>query len=316
MPSLRRHHPSRCGAGPQQLLVLGLSALIRDGNHPTMATRWSAFGWHAWRDIGGTLMREMRVDNVTLLAAGVAFYAVLALLPALIIAVSTYGIFTTTAEAERQIEALLEVLPEATARTLETQMRPIVGFSPTSLSIGVLISVAALLWTTSNVTRAIVRAVVVAYDQEELKSPLERRPVVLGLTLLVIVGGLLMLAFIAAVPIWLARFDPTDAIVTFGNLRWLLIVVLMVGGTSLLYRYAPPRRPTSWLAVLPGALLATIVWTLASLGFSTYVGSFGSYNETYGVLGAAVILLLWFWLTALAVITGAELNEVLELRHG
>ena len=278
-----------------------------------MATRWWTLSWRSWANVARAVWREMRVDNVTLLAAGVAFYSVLALLPALIIAVSVYGIFTTTAEAERQIDALLEVLPEATARTLATQIRPIVGFSATGLSLGVLVSVAALLWTTSNVTRAIVRAVVVAYDQEELKSPLERRPIVLTLTLLVILGGLLTLAFIAAIPVWLARFDPTDAIVTFGNLRWLLIAVLMVGGTALLYRYAPPRRPGGWLAVLPGSVVATVIWTLASLGFSTYVGSFGRYNQTYGVLGAAVILLLWFWLTALAVIVGAELNEVLEV---
>ena len=280
-----------------------------------MTARWWRLGWREWRDVGRALWREMLRDDVTLMAAGVAFYSVLALLPALIIAVSFYGIFTTPAEADRQIEALLEVLPEATARTLETQIRPIVGFSSAGLSLGVVISVAALLWTTSNVTRAIVRAVVVAYDQEELRSPLQRRPVVLALTLVVIAGGLLMLAFIAAVPVWLDRFDPTEAIVTFGNLRWLLIVVMMMGGTALLYRYAPPRRPSGWLAVLPGSVLATAMWTLVSLGFSTYVGSFGQYNQTYGVLGAAVVLLLWFWLTALAVIIGAELNEVLQLHE-
>lgn len=293
----------------------GLSALNRASDHPTMTTRWWALGWREWRDVGGALWREMRHDDVTLLAAGVAFYAVLALLPALIIAVSLYGIFTTTGEAERQVEALLQVLPEATARTLETQIRPIAGSSPTSLSIGVLISLAALLWTSSNLTRSLVRAVVIAYDQEEMRSPFERRLVVLGLTLVVIAGGLLMLAIIAAVPVWLARFDPTDAIVTFGNLRWFLIVLMMVAGTGLLYRYALPRPPSGWLAVLPGSILATALWTLASLGFSTYVGSFGRFNQTYGVLGAAVVLLLWFWLTALAVIVGAELNEVLQLHE-
>lgn len=281
-----------------------------------MTSRWWAFGWRDWHDVGRALWREIGHDDVALLAAGVAFYAVLALLPALVLAVSVYGLFTDPAEAERQIDALLEVLPEATARTLDTQITPIAGFSSTGLSVGVVISVAALMWTTSNAFRAMVRSVVIAYDQEELRSPLQRRPVTVAFTLVVIVGGVMMLALIAAVPVWLSRIDPTDAIVTFGNLRWLLIGFVVFGSIALLYRFAPPRRPPSWLAVLPGTVSAALMWMAASWGFSIYAGSFGSYNETYGILGAAVVLLLWFWLTAIAVIIGAELNEVLQLHEG
>jgi membrane protein len=280
-----------------------------------MATRWWALGWRDWRGVARALWREIRHDDVALLAAGVAFYSVLALLPALLLAVSVYGLFTDPAEAARQTVALLEVLPEATARTLDTQITPIAGFSTTSLSIGALISVAALVWTTSNAFRALVRSVVIAYDQEELRSPLQRRPVVLGLTLVVIAGGLMVLALIAAVPVWLSRIDPTKTIVTFGNLRWLLIGLAMFGGIAFLYRYAPPHRSPTWLAVLPGTIAAALIWMVASWGFSVYAGSVSSYNETYGVLGAAVVLLLWFWLTAIAVILGAELNAVLQLHE-
>lgn len=280
-----------------------------------MVTRWWALGWRGWRDVARALWREIGHDDVALLAAGVAFYSVLALLPALLLAVSVYGLFTDPAEAERQIDALLEVLPEATARTLDTQISPIAEFSTTSLSIGALISVAALVWTTSNAFRAMVRSIVIAYDQEELRSPLQRRPVTLALTLIMIVGGLVMLALIAAVPVWISRIDPTETIVTFGNLRWLLIGLVMLGGIAFLYRYAPPHRPPTWLAVLPGTIAAVLIWMVASWGFSVYAGSFGSYNETYGALGAAVVLLLWFWLTSVAVIAGAELNAVLQLHE-
>ncbi len=263
----------------------------------------------------GRIFNEMRVetqrDNIVLVAAGVAFYAVLAVLPALFIAVSLYGLFTDLAEAERQIESMLEVLPGSTARILETQMRSIARASEMNLSVGFVVSLLAFAWTVSNATRAVVRGVKIAYDQEYGRSILERRDVAIGVTVAVIVTTLTALAIIAAVPVWLRRFDPTHAIVTFGNFRWILVGLGFASITALLYRYAPPERPDGWRSVVPGAVVATTVWTVASIGFSVYVSSFGRYNETYGTLGAAVVLLLWFWFTALAILIGAELNEAI-----
>ena len=267
----------------------------------------------SWLDRPARIFNEMRIelrqDNIVLVAAGVAFYAVLAVLPALFIAVSLYGLFTDLAEAERQIQSMLEVLPGSTASILETQMRSIARASETNLSIGFAISLLAFAWTVSNATRAVVRGVKIAYDQEDGRSILERRDVAIGVTVAVIVTTLIALAIIAAVPVWLQRFDPTDAIVTFGNFRWILVGLGFAAIASLLYRYAPPARPDGWRSVLPGTVVATAVWTVTSIGFSLYVSSFGRYNETYGTLGAAVVLLLWFWFTALAILIGAELNE-------
>lgn len=256
---------------------------------------------------------EVRQDNIVLVAAGVAFYAVLAVIPALVIAVSLYGLFTDLDEAERQIEAVLEVLPGSASQIVETQMRSIARTSPASLSIGFAVSLVAFAWTVSNATRAIVRGVKIAYDQETEQSLLERRDIALGATVVAIVAMLAALAIVAAVPIWLQRFDPTDAIVTFGNFRWVLVGAIFALLAGLLFRYAPPQRPRGWGDVLPGMLAATLIWTIASIGFSIYVSSFGRYNETYGTLGAAVVLLLWFWFTSLAILVGAELNEALVL---
>jgi membrane protein len=160
-----------------------------------------------------------------------------------------------------------------------------------------------------------VRAVKIAYDQETERSPLESRWVSLALTLAVLVGGIFALSLVAAVPIWLQGFDPTHAIVTFSNTRWLALIAGSALTVGLLYRYAPPQKPDSWRAVVPGVLAATVIWAVTSLGFSIYVSSYASYNATYGALGAAVVLLLWFWFTSLAVILGAELNEVLRLHR-
>jgi membrane protein len=258
---------------------------------------------------------ETRHDHVTIVAAGIAFFAMLAVLPALVIAVSLYGLFTDLSEAERQIDAVLKVFPGSAAEIIDTQMRTIANASHTNLSFGFALSLLLFVWTVSNATRALVRGVKIAYDQEEERSILEGRAVAIGVTVAAIVITLIALSIIAAVPIWLQRFDPTDAIVTFGNLRWVLIGTGFALMTGLLYRFAPPDRPSGWRSIVPGAIFATAMWTVTSIGFSVYVSSFGRYNETYGTLGAAVVLLLWFWFTFLAILVGAELNEALMLEQ-
>ncbi len=270
----------------------------------------------AWREIARELRRKIRRDHTTILAAGVSFYSVLGILPALIIAVSVYGIFTSLAEAERQIDAILDVLPESAAKPLESQLRPIADLSHAPLTLGLVASVIGLFWTASNAVRALVRAVVIAYDQGHLRSRLEGRLTAMGLTGATVAGGLVALAVIAALPVWLGRLDPSHALVTFGHLRWLLVAGAMATVSLLLYRYAPQQPPPLARRALPGVAVATVLWSVASLGFSMYVGSFGKYNATYGVLGGAVVLLLWFWLTAVAVILGAQLNRVLDVRRG
>lgn len=264
-----------------------------------------------WARVFKVMRVETHQDNIVLVAAGVAFYAVLAVLPALVIAVSLYGLFTDLAEAERQIESILDVLPGSAAGIVATQMRSIARASEMHLTVGFVVSLLAFAWTVSNATRAIVRGVKIAYDQEDGRSVLERRAVAVGVTVAVIIVTVIGLAIIAAVPVWLRRFDPTDAVVTFGNFRWILVGIGFATIAGLLYRYAPPERPDGWHSVAPGMAVATAVWTVTSIGFSLYVSSFGRYNETYGTLGAAVVLLLWFWFTALAILIGAELNEAL-----
>jgi membrane protein len=272
-----------------------------------------------WLDGTKKILQEMRSearrDNVGLVAAGVSFYSTLAVLPALVIAVSLYGSFTDVEEAERQIKAVLDVLPDSAARIIDTQMLTIVTASQPSISIGFALSMVVFAWTVSNATRAIVRGVMIAYDQEEGRSILERRDVAVSVTVVGIVFMLIALALIAAVPVWHRSIDPTHAFVTFGNFRWVLVAALFAVLSGLLYRFAPPQRHPYWRAVVPGTVTATALWTVASIGFSVYVSSFGRYNQTYGTFGAAVVVLLWFWFNSLAILIGAELNQVIDMRR-
>lgn len=268
-----------------------------------------------WFEVVKDVRVEARHDHVVIIAAGVAFYAVLALLPAMFIAVSLYGLFTTTAEAERQIEFLFSVLPESANLALSAQMRSIAATSQANLSLGFAVSTVALVWTVSNAIRAMVGAVKIAYNQEEERSIFESRIVAMVSTVFAIVGTVAALAVVAAVPALLQSIDPTDTIVTLGNFRWIAIGAAVLVTVGALYRYAPPIRPEGWRDVLPGAILAAGLWSVASVAFSVYVSSAATYNATYGTLGGAVVLLLWFWLSALSVILGAELNEALVRRR-
>lgn len=258
---------------------------------------------------------DIRDHNAMLVAAGVAFYAVLALLPALTMLLALYGIFVELEEAERQIDGLLGVLPGSAMRLIDTQLRASAAANHATLSIGFGVSLLILGWTVSNATRAIVRAVKLAYDQELQRSKLEQRGIALLLSFGMILALVVSLAVVAAVPVFLTRFDPTHHLVTFGNVRWIFVAGAMVAGSGILYRYAPPDRPRSWREVLPGASFSMAVWTVASIGFSVYVSSFGSYDETHGSLGTSVVLLLWFWLSALAIIVGAEVNQGIAIKR-
>ena len=271
--------------------------------------RWWELDLRGWTAIARDTVRDSRVDHVTIVAAGVAFYAVLAIVPISVMAVTMYGLVTDPVEAERQIERLLEVLPADTASIVADQMRPIASSASGVLSIGFAVSAVGLLWTASNATKAIVRGVVIAYDAEESRSRFGGRVASLGLTLAMIAIFTVIVGFVAIIPAWLvATASPLQGRV----LRWIVLFAILLAGTMLLYRYAPPRPPPTWVSLVPGAAFAATTWVVVSLGFTFYVENFGSYNETYGVLGGAVILMLWFYLAALSIIVGAEIDAELE----
>lgn len=272
---------------------------------------WWDLRWDEWRDVLKETFHEVKVDNVPIVSAGVAFYAVLAVIPVAIMAVTLYGLVTDPAEAERQIQELIDVLPEDAASLIANQVRPIASTGSGVLTLGFAVSALGLLWTASNATRATVRAVVIAYDQEEEQSRLGTRLAAIGLTIAVLAFFAVVLGLVAVVPAWLAIASLN---VPASALRWVVLLGVVFGGALLVYRYAPPRDAPAWGSLVPGALFAALAWVAVSAGFAFYVNNFGAYNQTYGVLGGAVILMMWFFLSALAILIGGEANAVLE-RH-
>ncbi len=266
-----------------------------------------------WRDVAVRTYREVGRDDLALVAAGVAFYSLLAIIPAVFAAVAIYGLFADPAEVQRQLASLAGVLPNQARELLLEQLTHAIDRSPGALSFGAVFGVLASLWSANKGTKALIRAINIAYDENDTRSFVRSNALSLLLTVGGVVTAVICIAAIAVVPVLLGRLGFSETVQTLVSLaRWPLLIGLFVGGLSVVYRVAPYRDDPRWRWVTWGTAVATVLWVALSLAFSLYAGRFGSYGETYGSLGAVVVLMLWLWLSAFVVLLGAEINSELE----
>jgi membrane protein len=256
---------------------------------------------------------EAKSDQVTLLGAGVAFFGLLALVPALIALVSVYGLVADPADVSRHVGDLLGAAPAEMRDLVENQLQAVTERSSSSAGIGALVGIAVALWSASSGMKHLIDALNAAYDEEEGRGFLEVR----GLSLLLTVGAVvfLLVAFgvVAIVPAALEGSALGDASrIAIQVLRWPALALAFGGALAVLYRCGPSRDDAEWRWVTPGAGVATVLWLVGSGLFSLYVSRFGTYDETYGSLGGVVVAMLWLFLTALVVVLGAELDAELE----
>ncbi|WP_018261142.1 YihY/virulence factor BrkB family protein [Methylobacterium sp. WSM2598] len=273
----------------------------------------SAISGEGWGSILRRLARSLTGEDIWLRSAGVAFYTLLAAVPALAVPVSVYGLVADPSAVRDPIQMLGGLLPPETSRFLADQMQAVATSSKANLGAGLGGAVLAALWGGRSGASAMVAAVTVAYGEREQRSFLRREQVVLtvGLTTLVFVA--LAFVLVAFLPLAVAAMEMTREQQTLIRLgRWPGLAALMVLGLGLLYRSAPSRRPAKWRWVSAGAVVATGLWLAGSAGFSFYVERVGSYNHAFGTLGAVMLLLTWLFLSAFVVLLGAELNAELE----
>lgn len=257
-----------------------------------------------WRDIALRVKDEFREDHVTLTGAGVAFFWFVALVPLMAAGVSLYGLVTEPAQVTKLIESAEGALPAEVANLLTEQLTSIAAGSTGALGFGFVIALALSLWSGSAGVGNLIEAINIAYEEEETRPFWKKRLLALGLTV-----GLLVVAAAAAA---LLGWADTVEGVGWSLLAWIGVLVLMTLTVSVLYRWGPNRDDAEWEWISLGAILAVVLWAAGSAGFAFYVDQFGSYNETYGSLGAIVVTLLWLWITALAIILGAEVNAEIE----
>lgn len=265
------------------------------------------------KDVAVRFKDDLKRDDVPLLAAGVAFYALLALVPALVALVSLYGLVANPADIERNVDEVLAAAPTEVGNLVQSQLEAIVDSSASGLRIGALVGLAVALWSASSGMKNLMTAVNRAYHEEETRGFVTLRLTSLLLTLgFMVLGGIVVFALLVA-PSSLDRDGAQGTARSIVEVvRWPVLALVVMVGLAVLYRFGPDRDDARWRWISPGAVLATAVWLAASVGFSIYTANFGQYNETYGALGAVVVVMLWLWLGAYAVIAGAELNGEVE----
>ena len=274
-----------------------------------MSPSWPARGWALMK----RAYQESRQDRVPLLAAGVAFYAFLALFPTLIALVMLYGLVFDPAQVTDQIQSLSGSLPEGVRSLLTDQLNSLAATPRSTLGLGLAISVAAALCSASSGIGHLVMAVNMAYDVPEQRGFVSRKLLALGPTFGALVFFAIMLTLVAVVPAVLDNVLPAGPVQILAQaVRWLLVVVCAAVALAVVYRLAPDRDGPriAWVSI--GAGVAILLWVVASVGFSIYVDNFGKYAKTYGALAGVAILMLWLWISSYAVLLGAEINAESE----
>jgi len=248
---------------------------------------------------------------LSIVAAGVAFFGFLALVPTLSSIISVWGLFADPARIGSNFGTLRRVLPPAAYELVHQQLVRVLAINPKTLGWGALGSAAIALWSARQGTQAIMDATHIAFGTLDPRGYFRQVLVSLGITLGAIVVSVLTIAFAILVPAVLSRIGlgaTSSTLIKY--LRWPVLAVVVFTALVALYRWIPNREST-WRQMLPGALLASLGWIALSIGYSAFVTSFASYERTYGSLGAVVALMLWFWISSFMVLLGAELNSQL-----
>ncbi len=266
-----------------------------------------------WRDIAWRVKDELTADHVSVVSAGVAFFGLLALFPAIATLMSIAGLVMDPTTIEEQLSSVASVLPEDAASILQEQARSVASNSGTGLGLAAIAGFLISLYGASKGMLTLIEGMNIAYDEEEKRGFVKLYAVSFALTLFLVLGLLIALAFTVVVPALLGNLGLPDGIVTLVEWgRWPLLAILTMLGLSVLYRFAPSREDPEWRWVSWGAVVATILWLAGSVAFSVYVRNFGSYSESYGALGGVIILLTWLWLSGYIVLLGAEINSEME----
>jgi len=277
------------------------------------ATRPRELGKKGWRDVLLRVKSELSDDQVGIVAAGVAFYALLAVFPAITAMVSIYGLIADPADVGQILAQMKGALPGEAYDVLAGQLHQVAAGSGTALGFGVVAGILLSIWSANAGIKALMSALDIVYDQKETRGFFKLNGTSLLITFGAIVVALLAVGMVIATPVVLEALSLGGIAETLISLlRWPVLLIVFMTGLSVIYRLGPDRRNAQWRWITPGAVLATVLWLVGSIAFSFYVSNFGSYNKTYGSLGAVVVLLMWFWLTAFVVLIGAELNAEME----
>lgn len=266
-----------------------------------------------WKDVVFRIKDKIASDRVGLIAAGVAFYGLLALFPAITAMIAISGLLIEPNQVVDQLNKFSAFMPAEVTSIITDQATAVAGSREGGLGLAAIFGLLIAFYSASKGMASLIQGLNVAYDESEKRGFIKRMAVTFALTLLLIVGLIVGLAATLAVPAVLAFVDPGPIIAALITaVQWALMIALTMFGLSVLYRFAPSRTSPEWKWASVGAVAGCLLWIVASAGFAFYVSNFGSYNESFGALAGVVVLLMWFWISAYVILMGAELNAELE----
>ncbi len=265
-----------------------------------------------WWDILKRTAAEISNDRVLTEAAGVTFYALLALFPAIAALISIYGLFADPESIGRHLELAAGFVPGGGLQIIEEQVRRITEKGGGALGFGAVLGLGVSLWSANQAMKAIVDSLNVVYEEEEKRGFLKRTAVTMTFTIGAILFVLLAVAAVVVLPVVMAFVGLGGMDTLLRLARWPLLLAGIGLFLALLYRYGPSRETARWRWVSWGSATAAILWVAGSVAFSWYVSNFGTYNETYGSLGAVIGFMTWIWVSATVILAGAELDAEME----
>lgn len=266
-----------------------------------------------WWDILWRIFNRFFDDRISLVAAGAAFYILLALFPALTAFVSLYGFVSDPTTIADHISLLGGMLPSGGMEIIQAQLESLVTQDRDVLSISFIVALLVAFWSANNGVKTIFQAINIAYKETEKRSFIATNLIAFAFTIGAMVLLALLIVSTGVVPVVMSLLNlesVADHLIALG--RWPVAFVVVVFSISLIYRFGPSRAPAKWRWINWGSILATTVWIISSAAFSFYLQNFADYNATYGSLGAVIGLMLWTWISAVILIVGAEINAEME----
>lgn len=271
--------------------------------------------WAGWKDIFWRTFKEIGEDRLLAISAGVVFYGLLALFPAITAVVSSYGLFAAPATIGEHLGFLQSMLPPGAYSIVQDQIQRVVSAGDVKLGLSFVVGLALAIWSANAGMKAVIDALNIVYDEREKRGFFKLNAVSLAFTVSSVVAVLVGIGAIVVVPVVVNAigFGQGEEIAAMVNvLRWPALVVLLLIGLAALYRYGPSRREAQWRWLSVGAIAATVLWIGGSVALSYYISRFGDYDKTYGSLGAAIGMMMWMWLSTIVILFGAELNSEIE----
>jgi membrane protein len=269
--------------------------------------------WAGWKDILWRTWQQIDEDRLLATAAGVVFYGLLAVFPAITALVSSYGLFADPSTIGANLQTMAVMLPEGSFQIVQDQITRVLAKGETALGATFLFGLALAIWSANAGVKAVIEALNVVYGEREKRGFFRLNLLSLAFTTAGIIAVMLMVSAVVALPLaldYLGLAQETKTIISLA--RWPVMFAMLLAALAILYRFGPSRRSARWEWLSIGTLAAALLWVGGSSLLSWYLSNFGNYDATYGSLGAAIGLMMWMWMSAIIVLCGAELNSEIE----